>query len=60
MLASYAIGVLVIVAALVVWLAVQIAWGKVFPGASCDPDVLARRAGCRACDSTEVCDRRLP
>ena len=58
MLESYAVGVIAVVAMSVAWVGVQIAWRRVFPGVSSDPDVLAGRAGCQGCGCTEVCERR--
>jgi len=54
-LTSYAIGLAAIVLMVVLWVAVQSAWKRVFPDVSCDPDVLAGRSGCHGCDSTNGC-----
>ena len=58
MLTSYAIGLTGIVMLCVAWLAVQLAWRRVFPEASGDPDALAGRLGCHGCDCTNVCEKR--
>jgi len=50
---------------LVVWVGVQMAWKKAFPGVSADPDILAGRMGCghgRDCQDekkgdSDCCDR---
>ena len=57
MLVSYATGLVAIVVVAVVWVGIQIAWRKVFPGVSSDPDVLAGRMGCHGCGRAEVCDK---
>ena len=59
MLASYAVGLVGIVALAVGWVAVQRAWARAFPDAFDDPDVLAERAGCHGCGCTTVCQRRI-
>lgn len=59
MLTSHAAALLTIAVVLVVWVAVQNAWRRSFPGVCSDPDVLAARRGCHGCDSREVCDRKL-
>jgi hypothetical protein len=56
-LASYAIGLVVIVVVAVAWVGVQLAWRKTFPEACSDPDVLAGRMGCRGCDDNDKCSR---
>ena len=58
MLTSYAIGLTGIVMLCAAWLAVQLAWRRVFPEASGDPDALAGRMGCHGCDCTNVCEKR--
>ena len=58
MLTSYAIGLTGIVMLCVAWLAVQLAWRRVFPDASGDPDALAGRLGCHGCGCTNVCEKR--
>ena len=55
MLESYAVGLLGTVVASVTWVGIQSAWRKVFPDATCDPDVLAGRVGCQGCG--ELCDQ---
>jgi len=57
MLAPYAIGLTTILTVVVVWVGVQIAWRRVFPDASTDPDVLAGRLGCGGCGCTDVCEK---
>ena len=49
-LASYAVGLLGLAVVLVLWLAVQRAWSRIFPESSDDPDPLAGRLGCHGCD----------
>jgi hypothetical protein len=58
-LSSYVIGMVAIVVMAVVWVGIQSAWRKAFPGHSSDPDVLAGRLGCHGCDSADVCEGRL-
>jgi len=58
MLTSYAIGLTVIATVCVAWLAVQLAWRRVFPDVSGDPDALAGRLGCHGCNCTNVCEKR--
>ena len=58
MLTSYAIGLTAIAMLCVAWLAVQLAWRRVFSDASSDPDALAGRLGCHGCDCTDVCEKR--
>jgi len=48
-LTSYAVALGAIVVMLVVWVGVQNAWRRSFPGVSSDPDVLAARGGCASC-----------
>jgi hypothetical protein len=59
-LTSYAIGLAAIATLCAAWLAVQLAWRRVFPDASGDPDALAGRLGCHACDCTGACEKRAP
>ncbi len=56
---SYLTGVAIVVLLSTAWLAVQRAWGRVFPGISSDPDVLAGRPGCGDCGG-QGCGRRGP
>jgi len=58
MLISYVTGVLALVAIVVAWVAVQRGWGRAFPEAFDDPDVLVERSGCHGCGCTLVCQRR--
>ena len=46
LLASYAIGVSVVIGGAVAWLAVQIAWKRSFKSKCPDPDALANRGSC--------------
>jgi hypothetical protein len=57
MFASYATGLIGIAAVLLLWVWVQNAWRRTFPGVFDDPDVLAERLGCDACDQTDGCER---
>ncbi|MCB1020389.1 MAG: hypothetical protein KDC27_10695 [Acidobacteria bacterium] len=59
MLTSYALGIGLILALMFGWAAVQTAWGKTFPDATDDADVLAHRIGCQGCGCTTVCQRKL-
>lgn len=54
---SYAVGLIGIAVVMAAWLAVQLAWGRTFPDASADPDVLAGRPGCNGCGSLDRCER---
>ena len=56
MVASYATGLIGIAAILLVWVSVQNAWRRTFPGAFDDPDPLAERLGCDGCDRRDECD----
>ena len=58
MLTSYGIGLAAIVMLCVGWVGVQLAWRRVFPDASGDPDALAGRMGCHGCGCTNVCEGR--
>ena len=49
-LVSYAVALAAIVVMLVLWVGVQNAWRRTFPGVASDPDVLAVRGGCSACN----------
>ena len=57
-LGSYAVGVLGVVLVAVAWVAVQLAWRRVFAGVSAEPDALAGRTGCHGCGCTVDCDGR--
>lgn len=57
MFVSYATGLIGIVAVLLLWVWVQNAWRRAFPGAFDDPDVLAERLGCDGCDQRDACER---
>jgi hypothetical protein len=57
-LSSYAIGLAAIAALCAAWLAVQLAWRRMFPaGASGDPDALSGRLGCHGCACTGPCEK---
>ena len=57
MLASYAVGVVVLVVLVVAWALVQGAWRKTFPERSPGGDALAGRLGCSGCTTCETpCD----
>jgi len=58
MLTSYAVGIAGVVTVMLVWIAIQSAWRRVFPEACSDPDVLAGRAQCGGCNRGGVCRRR--
>jgi len=58
MLASYATGLVALIALMLAWVGVQSAWRKVFPGVTSDPDALAGRTGCHGCDDIDVCSHR--
>jgi hypothetical protein len=52
-LTSYLVGLAGIALLLAAWLAVQLAWRRVFPDAAGDVDGLAGRMGCHGCDVVE-------
>ncbi len=54
---GHGIALLVLVLALVAWVAVQRAWRRAFPELVSDPDVLAARMGPHGCGCTMVCAR---
>ena len=58
MLTNYGIALSTIFLVCVAWLTVQLAWRRVFPDASGDPDALAGRLGCQGCGCTKVCEKR--
>ncbi|MDH4017083.1 MAG: hypothetical protein OEV20_07085 [Actinomycetota bacterium] len=49
MIIETVIGSLGVAAMAALWLGVQLAWGRDFPGDGAEPDVLARRGGCGGC-----------
>ena len=58
-LASAGLGLLLLVAALAGWVAVQSAWRRSFPDPGGEPDALAGRgscAGCRGSECSNQCD----
>jgi cytochrome c551/c552 len=58
-LGSVAVGAIAVAGLAAAWVAVQGAWGRVFPRSCSDPDVLAGRKGCLGCKNQDedVCDR---
>ena len=52
----YIVAALGIASMMAVWILVQLAWGRVFPGASCDVDVLAGRPACCGCAAESDCE----
>ena len=58
MLWSYVTGMLAVAAVAVAWVAVQNGWRRSFASVATDPDVLAGRPGCRACERADACGRR--
>jgi hypothetical protein len=57
-LTSYGIGLATIAVLCAAWLCVQLAWRRVFPDVSGDPDALAGRLGCHGCGCTNICEKR--
>jgi len=57
-LATYATGALGMALLALGWVWVQQAWRRSFPDSCADPDPLAGRIGCHACESEESCQRR--
>ena len=58
MIASYIIGIGVIVTLMVLWIGVQAVWRKTFSDYISDDDVLANRTGCSNCGCTTVCRKK--
>ena len=56
MIKSIIIGITGITALLLVWVAIQYAWGIVFKDYAKDADVLAGRSSCTNCGCTEACE----
>ena len=56
---SYLTGMLGVAALAAAWVAIQIAWGRSFPGDESEPDVLARRRDCSGCSHLGACAPRL-
>ena len=57
MLSSYLTAIAVVVALMVLWVSVQIAWRKMFPDeVGRDEDVLAGRGGCGGCNHHGRCE----
>ena len=52
----YLIAVTGILSMMGMWLVVQWAWARVFPGVSCDVDVLAGRPKCCGCKKESDCE----
>ena len=59
MLESYLLGIGAIVGLMLGWAVVQAAWGKTFPEAATDGDVLAHRLDCHGCACSTPCERGL-
>lgn len=59
MLESYLLGIGLVIGLMLGWVAVQAAWGKAFPEATMDSDVLAHRLGCGGCGCSTQCERKL-
>ncbi len=59
MLEGYLLGIGVVIAVTLGWVAVQAAWAKTFPEATADADVLADRLGCHGCGCSTVCERKV-
>ena len=58
MVEKYAIAGLAVAVMAAGWVAVQLAWRRVFPpGCHGDPDALAGRSGCHGCDEEKDCGR---
>ena len=49
MLTTYATGLIGVVVVAVAWVAVQLAWKRVFPSECPEPDALASRGSCHGC-----------
>lgn len=45
-------------AVLLLWLGVQLAWRRTFPGTPADEDVLAGRLGCHGCTCSTPCENK--
>jgi len=59
MLASYAIGIVVIVLLMVAWVGVQGAWSRANAAVGAtDPDALAGRMGCHGCSHHDDCSHK--
>ena len=58
MIASYVIGIGVIVTLMVLWMGVQAVWRKTFSDYISDDDALAHRSGCSNCGCTNVCKKK--
>ena len=57
MMESYVLGIGLVIGLMLGWVAVQAAWGKAFPEATTDSDVLAHRLGCHGCQCSGPCER---
>ena len=55
MLSSYITAIIIVCFLMVLWMFVQFAWRKVFPGVADDEDVLAGRKGCGSCSHEFDC-----
>jgi hypothetical protein len=58
MLQSIIIGIGGIVFLMVIWIAVQLWWGKTFADYVTDDDVMAGRTKCSNCGCTTVCENK--
>ena len=57
MLKTYIIGIGGFIALVVIWIAVQSLWRKVFTEHVVDDDVLAQRSSCGNCGCTTICEK---
>jgi hypothetical protein len=55
--AGHLAALVLLVALLLAWVAVQRAWARTFPGDGSDPDGLAERMGCSGTACREPCAR---
>lgn len=60
MIFHYLFAIVAIVALMLIWVLVQFAWKKTFPGISSDEDVLAGRGGCQGCKCLLICQKKVP
>ena len=58
MLKSLVVGIGGVVGIMLVWIAVQRLWGKVFAEHLSDEDVMAGRSTCGNCGCATVCERK--
>lgn len=57
-MASTAIGLGVLVGLMLAWVGVQMAWRRMFPHATSDPDALYGRTDCHGCEEFDSCRQR--